>query len=328
MGRYIYGGIYGPDNKHGLSDPKTGFRKDVLALSKNSTFLSSDILVVILLVAIDGKMVSDLSTFSLAELAWLTEESNQFGTDKFMEFCKVMGAEPYICLKMGAGTLEDTLAWLDYCNRCTVFSKCAEAIFLIVSKSANTHYANLQREIGHPEPYRVKYWSLGNEVWGAWQAHYYSVRYDSETGYALWDRVTLKKLVPVFTLSEGDHSVNVIGRATAEKAIDITTSLIDLAKIESGLDKKVTLCFHVRRWPTSRQLYEDPVRAPGEKEAEEHYNLSDAIVKPTDQITDRIHTIFTTTTLRMNTFSHDAAPGNLRVDLACPNFIVSNNTNT
>ncbi|KAF5365048.1 hypothetical protein D9758_010992 [Tetrapyrgos nigripes] len=286
MGRCIYGGIYDPDNQHGLSDPKTGFRKDVLAALKElnvpifrypgGNFVSSYRWQ-------DGIGPKDARP-RRPELAWLTEESNQFGTDEFMEFCRVMGAEPYICLNMGTGTLEDALAWLEYCN-----------------SSANTYYANLRRANGHSEPYNVKYWSLGNEVWGPWQVgqmesqDYAKKAYQwakamrlldpsikvvscGETGYADWDRVTLKKLAPVidyhsihiYTVSEGDHSVNVMGPAAAEKAMDITKSLIDLAKIEAGLDKEITVCFD--EWNVW-----DPVRAPGEKGAEEHYDLSDAI---------------------------------------------------
>lgn len=88
-----------------------------------------------------------------------------------------------------------------------------------------------------------------------------------ETGYADWDRVTLKKLAPVvdfhsihiYTVSEGKHDVNVNGReylrvfsllrgsncaylvAAAEKAIEITKSLIDLAKIEADVSKPLTM---------------------------------------------------------------------------------------
>ncbi len=51
------------------------------------------------------------------ELAWLSEESNLFGTDEFIDFCHELGTEPFICLNMGTGTLEDALAWLEYCNR-------------------------------------------------------------------------------------------------------------------------------------------------------------------------------------------------------------------
>ena len=86
------------------------------------------------------------------ELAWLGEESNEFGTDEFMTWCAEVGAEPYLCLNMGTGTLDEALHWLEYCN-----------------SSSNTYYANLRRKNGRKKPYGVKYWALGNELWGPWQ---------------------------------------------------------------------------------------------------------------------------------------------------------------
>lgn len=69
-----------------------------------------------------------------------------------MTWCNTLGAEPFICLNMGTGTLEDALAWLEYMNG-----------------TAQTLYANMRRKNGHEEPYKVKYLALGNEVWGPWQ---------------------------------------------------------------------------------------------------------------------------------------------------------------
>ena len=43
------------------------------------------------------------------------------------------------------------LAWLEYCN-----------------SEQDTHYANMRRANGHEKPYKVKYWALGNEIWGPW----------------------------------------------------------------------------------------------------------------------------------------------------------------
>ncbi|KAJ3560185.1 hypothetical protein NP233_g11003 [Leucocoprinus birnbaumii] len=286
MGRCIYGGIYDPKNEHGLSDPKTGYRLDVLDALKE--------LRVPLVRYPGGNFVSTyrwqdgIGPKELRprrpELAWLTEESNQFGTDEFIEWCRTVGTEPFICLNMGTGTLEDALAWVEYCN-----------------SSSNTYYANLRRKNGHEEPYNVKYWALGNEVWGPWQVgqmesqDYAKKAYQwakalklldpsikliscGETGYADWDDVTLRKLAPVvdyhsihiYTVSQGQHAVNVMGPAAAEKALEITRSLIDLAKIQNNLSKPLTVCFD--EWNVW-----DPVRAPGEKGAEEHYDLSDAL---------------------------------------------------
>jgi alpha-L-arabinofuranosidase len=89
---------------------------------------------------------------SFPELAWGTVETNQFGTDEFMKWCKVMDTEPYLCLNFGTGTLDEALNWVDYCNG-----------------TKNTKYANMRRANGHEEPYNVKYWALGNEMWGDWQ---------------------------------------------------------------------------------------------------------------------------------------------------------------
>ena len=80
---------------------------------------------------------------------WGGEDSNEFGTDEFIRFCRSIGAEPYICLNVGSGSPEEALSWLEYCNY-----------------SGNSYYARLRSKNGHPEPYKVKYWGVGNENWG------------------------------------------------------------------------------------------------------------------------------------------------------------------
>lgn len=152
LGRCIYGGIF--DEGSPLSDGD-GFRKDVLEAAR-------------------GMHVSVLrwpgGNFSSGynwkdgvgprdqrprrwDTAWQEEESNRFGTDEFIEYCRKLGAEPYICVNMGTGTMQEGADWVEYCNATT-----------------DTYWANLRRKNGHPEPYNVKYWALGNEVYGSWQA--------------------------------------------------------------------------------------------------------------------------------------------------------------
>lgn len=152
LGRCIYGGIY--DEGSSLSD-SDGFRKDVLDAAR-------------------GMHVSVLrwpgGNFSSGynwkdgigpkdarprrwDTAWQEEESNRFGTDEFIEYCRKLGVEPYICVNMGTGAMQDAADWVEYCNATT-----------------DTYWANLRKKNGHPEPYNVKYWALGNEVYGSWQA--------------------------------------------------------------------------------------------------------------------------------------------------------------
>lgn len=77
-------------------------------------------------------------------------ESNHFGTHEFMQFCRLTGAEPYFCANVGTGTAEQFQQWVEYCN--------APAGRLSVG---DERVAN-----GHPEPFGVRYWAVGNENWG------------------------------------------------------------------------------------------------------------------------------------------------------------------
>ena len=81
--------------------------------------------------------------------AWKVEEPNTFGTDEYINWCRIIGAEPYICTNAGTGTPEEMSDWVEYCN-------------LNIGK-----YAIMRRENGHKDPYNVLYWSVGNENWGA-----------------------------------------------------------------------------------------------------------------------------------------------------------------
>ena len=151
LGRCIYGGIY--EENSPLSDER-GFRLDVLEAIKG--------LNVPVLRWPGGNFVSGYHWMDgigpkekrprKVDWAWHAEESNRFGTDEFIEYCREVGTEPYICVNLGTGTIDEAAAWVEYCNG-----------------TGDTYYANLRRQNGHPEPYNVKYWGLGNEMYGFWQ---------------------------------------------------------------------------------------------------------------------------------------------------------------
>jgi alpha-L-arabinofuranosidase len=89
-----------------------------------------------------------------ANLAWKNEpEPSDFGTDEFVAFCRAVEAEPSITVNVeGRGaTVEEAAAWVEYCNG-----------------SADSKYGRMRAENGHPAPYGVKYWEIGNEIWGSW----------------------------------------------------------------------------------------------------------------------------------------------------------------
>src|SRR5579872_6247958 len=151
LGRAIYEGIYDPGNK--LSDAN-GFRTDVLKEIKQ--------LRVPIIRYPGGNFVSGYNWLDgvgpkkdrpvVLDKAWNTLESNQFGTDEFMTWCKLVGTEPLMGLNLGTGTPEQAAALVEYCN---------------VEKG--TEWSDLRRKHGYAEPYKVKHWCLGNEMDGPWQ---------------------------------------------------------------------------------------------------------------------------------------------------------------
>lgn len=90
------------------------------------------------------------------ELAWGVLDRNHVGTDEWIALSRAMGVENSICINAGTGTYDDARYWIEYVNSPT-----------------GSYWADLRAEYGHPEPFNVRYWHLGNEVDGEpWQAVY------------------------------------------------------------------------------------------------------------------------------------------------------------
>ena len=84
--------------------------------------------------------------------AWGGLEYNLFGTLEFARFCRACGCEPMICVNAGDGTPQEAAEWVQYCNG-----------------SLDTPLGRLRAEHGHPEPLGIRYWEIGNEIFGSWQ---------------------------------------------------------------------------------------------------------------------------------------------------------------
>ena len=84
--------------------------------------------------------------------AWTGVEHNDFGTDEFIAFCREIGTEPMIAANTGFGDAYSAAQWVEYCNR-----------------GADTLGGGWRVKNGHAQPYAVKYWCVGNEMFGPWQ---------------------------------------------------------------------------------------------------------------------------------------------------------------
>lgn len=283
LGRCIYGGIY--DEGSPLSDAN-GFRTDVLKVAgqlrapilrwPGGNFVSGYHWT-------DGIGPKDDRPRRI-ELAWHDEESNRFGTVEFIEYCRTLGTEPYICLNLGTGTPDEAAGWVEYCNG-----------------TGNTYWANLRRSHGHDEPFSVKYWGLGNEMYGPWQigaktADEY-VRFATEfakiihwvdptaelvscgqTGWQDWDQTVIEGLakyvryhsIQIYTGSD-DHWTNVIEPEQSDRAIRMTRSHIDRARLNQSIQHEIGIAYD--EWNVWFRNKLSPL--------EEQYTLSDALAVAT-----------------------------------------------
>lgn len=85
---------------------------------------------------------------TLLNEAWGIPEYNLVGTDEVMKLCDLMGARAQICLNLGSGTAEEARQWVEYCTG-----------------SPNTPEGKQRAQNGHPAPYPVAAWEMGNELW-------------------------------------------------------------------------------------------------------------------------------------------------------------------
>ncbi len=152
LGRAVYEGVYDPASPHA---DRNGFRRDVI-----------EALVHLRMPCIrypGGNFVSAYDwTDGIGpkeqrprrpEFAWRSIETNQFGTDEFVQWCRELKTEPMLAVNLGTGTIAAAAGLVEYANL-----------------PGGTYWADRRRANGHAEPHRIKLWCLGNEMDGPWQA--------------------------------------------------------------------------------------------------------------------------------------------------------------
>ena len=151
LGRAIYTGVYEPGSPRA---DQNGFRTDVIGEIKE--------LGVPVMRYPGGNFVSGYNWLdgvgpkkqrpAVLERAWNSLETNQFGTNEFIDWCKRVGTAPLLAFNLGTGTPEMAVAYVEYCN---------------VDKG--TKWSELRRSHGYDPPHNVRAWCLGNEMDGPWQ---------------------------------------------------------------------------------------------------------------------------------------------------------------
>ena len=287
LGRCIYGGIYEPSSPQANED---GFRKDVIDAVNN--------LGVSVIRYPGGNFVSGYhfedgigpkaNRPKRKDLAWGATETNEVGTDEFMKFISKTKAEPYFCVNLGTGTIEEARNWVEYCNA-----------------PQGLYYSDLRAKNGHPQPYHIKFWGLGNELDGPWQMGHKNA--EDYSKFALeaaklmkwsdpdikliasgssnygadwieWNRTVLTELrnhIDYISVHryvgnpDSNHLRFMNASQFTENIIKITEGLIKEVKTRYRISRPIYIAF---------DEYNVWYRAFGSKQLEEHYNLQDALV--------------------------------------------------
>ena len=151
LGRCVYGGIYEPG--HPTADAQ-GFRQDVMALVRE--------LAPTTMRYPGGNFVSGYNWEDgvgpvaqrprRLDYAWLSTEPNTFGTNEFIDWCRMAAVEPMLAVNLGTRGPDEAGRFIEYCNH-----------------PGGTALSDLRRQHGYETPHGVKFWCLGNEMDGPWQ---------------------------------------------------------------------------------------------------------------------------------------------------------------
>ncbi len=295
LGRCIYGGIYEPGSPLADAD---GYRKDVMSAIHG--------LGVTMLRWPGGNFVSGYNWKDgigpkkdrpvRPEGAWGSLEPNQFGTDEFLKYCERTGVEPYVCINAGLGTVEEARQWVEYTN-----------------ESRDTYWAQQRRKNGRNEPYKVKYWGLGNEIDGPWQLGHKSaedyVKFALEAAKAMrradtsikliasgssnfrpgsnwieWNRTILDGLkseidyisLHTYTGNPQNNLENFLGASqNIDQRIEIVDGLIKAAQAGDARPRPIYIAYD--EWNVWYRARGESEFATGKTQLEEIYNFEDAL---------------------------------------------------
>ena len=151
LGHGIYGGFYVGDSSK--IPNKDGVRLDVIAALKKLK---------IPVLRWPGGCFADTYHWkdgigpkdkrpSMVNVWWgNVKEDNSFGTNEFLNMCEELGAESYLSVNVGSGTVQDVDDWVKYVNY----------------KEGTGPMSDLREKNGRTKPWHVKYWGIGNEAWG------------------------------------------------------------------------------------------------------------------------------------------------------------------
>jgi alpha-N-arabinofuranosidase len=235
------------------------------------------------------------------DLAWHSTEPNAVGVDEFLRWCRKAGVEPMMAVNLGTRGVQEALDLLEYCTI-----------------PGGTHWSDLRRANGSPEPHGIRMWCLGNEMDGPWQiGHKTAAEYGrlaAETARAMrmidpglelvacgssgpsmptfgeWERTVLTEAYDVvdylsahayFFEEDGDLASFLASAVALDGFIDGIVATVDSVQRERGDDRQIHLSFD--EWNVW-YLHGTASQPPRDSWPvappllEDHYGVADAVV--------------------------------------------------
>ncbi|HEY6448398.1 MAG TPA: alpha-N-arabinofuranosidase [Acidobacteriaceae bacterium] len=191
------------------------------------------------------------------DYAWNAMQSNDVGLDEFMTLCKLIGVEPYITVNAGFGDAHSAAEEVEYMNG-----------------SVHTRLGAERSRDGHPEPYHVRFWDIGNEPYGSWQLGRTDLKY-----------YVLKHNEFAAAMRQADPSIALLASGNMPQAMDLTGEMrakdVDNLKAVEGTPEDWTGGLLEHCWGNFSGITQHWYAQSGR-----HFNLQKAKALPLDAPTD------------------------------------------
>jgi alpha-L-arabinofuranosidase len=185
--------------------------------------------------------------------AWNAMQVNDMGMDEFMTFCKLIDVDPYVTVNAGLGDAHSAAEEVEYLNG-----------------AATSYWGAKRAKNGHPEPYHIKYWNIGNEPWGTFQIGYTDLKYFviKNNDFAR----EMRKADPTITLIGSAKMVEPMWLKGADRA-----KYVDNIEPTFGSDTDWTGGLLEKSWGTFDGIAQHWYEGPGR-----HFDLAKAKALPPD----------------------------------------------
>jgi Alpha-L-arabinofuranosidase len=210
------------------------------------------------------------------DYAWNAMQVNDVGMDEFMTLCKLIDVDPYVTVNAGLGDAHSAGEEVEYLNG-----------------AANTYWGAIRAKNGHPEPYRIKYWNIGNEPWGTFQIGYTDLKYFviKNNDFAR----EMRKADPTITLIGSAKMMEPMWLKGAERA-----KYVENLEPMFGSDTDWTGGLLAKSWGTFDGIAQHWYEGPGR-----HFDLAKAKALPPDAPSSAAYVTYEPTPLEYARYAGD-----------------------